>query len=277
MVAVGIGHRQELVPWIDACPPEIECLEVIAEHFADPKRWWRLRALAEKYPLAVHCLGLSLGTPGPLDRGSLALAAEVAAIAEPLWISDHIGFSRTSEIDLGHFNPVPPTMESVHLIADHAREVMEVCARPLLLENITTNLMMPGKLSETEFLNRLLEESGCGMLLDVTNLYVNSRNHGFDPRGWLHEIDSRHITQLHVVGYRFSDQRWHDMHDAPIQAELWHLIAEVMRYANPKAVIIERDGKFPPVDELESELRRLKTLAMGAPYTASEPTRANVA
>ena len=258
MLRVGVGHRLELAPWIDSCPPEVECLEIIAEHFADPKKRWRLRTLAGKYPVMLHSLGMSLGTPGPLDQDTLALLTDIVTDADPLWISEHIGFCRTEEVDLGHFNPVPPTPDSVHIMADHAREVAETCGRPLLLENITASLRIKGSLSETEFLNRLLEESGCGLLLDVTNLFVNSRNHGFDPHDWLRDIDPRHIVQLHVVGYTFRQGRWHDFHEEAIQDDLWQLICDVLEYAAPQAVIIERDGNYPTIDELESELRRIK-------------------
>ena len=258
MTKVGVGHRTELAPWIDSCPPEIECLEITAEHFAEPKRRHRLRSLAQKYPVMLHSLGLSLGTPGPLDARLLQQFADIAADADPLWLSEHIGFCRADEIDLGHFNPVPPSPDTVRIMADHAREVVETCNRPLILENITANLRVKGSLSETEFLNRLSEESGCGLLLDVTNLFVNSRNHGFDPYAWFRDVDPHRIVQLHVVGYTRADGRWHDFHQEPMQDELWRLMCAVLAYATPQAVIIERDANFPPIDELETELRRIK-------------------
>ena len=264
MTRTGVGHRQELLPWIDACPPEIDCLEIIAEHFTQPKSRERLRTLAKKYPLLVHSLGMSLGTPGPLDAERLARLAQVVADADPLWVSEHVGFCRTDEVELGHFNPVRPVPESVRIMADHAREMAEACGRPVLLENITTSLRIKGSLSETEFLNRLSEESGCGLLFDVTNLFVNSRNHGFDPRSWLRDIDPQRIVQLHVVGYSYADGRWHDTHEQAIQDDLWELVLDVLAYAPVQAVIIERDANYPPVDEIESELRRLKQAAHDA-------------
>ena len=260
MTRIGVSHRPELALWLDSRPPEITCLEIVAEHFADPKRFWRLRRLTETYPLMLHSLGLSLGTPGPLDRNLLARFVDIVAVAEPLWVSEHIGFCRTAEVDLGHFNPVPPTRDSIRIIADHARAIVEACGRPLILENITTNMLIPGDLSDTEFLNRLSEESGCGLLLDVTNLFVNARNHGFDPLSWLHDIDPDRVVQLHVVGYTQQRERWHDLHEEPIQDDLWRLIAAVLDHATPQGVIIERDGNFPPIDELEADLRRLAAM-----------------
>ncbi len=258
MTKVGVGHRIELAPWIDSGPPEIECLEITAEHFTEPKRRHRLRTLAQKYPVMLHSLGLSLGTPGPLDPAIVRQLADIAVDADPLWISDHIGFCRTDEVDLGHFNPVRPEPDTVRFMADHAREVAEACGRPMILENITADLQIHGSLSETEFLNRLSEESGCGLLLDVTNLFVNCRNRGIDPYAWFCDIDADRIVQLHVVGYTQANGRWHDFHERAIQDELWQLMCDVLAYAAPQAVIIERDGNFPAIDEIESELRRIK-------------------
>jgi uncharacterized protein (UPF0276 family) len=219
-------------------------------------------------------LGLSLGSPGPLDEHLLDLFAGVVKDANPLWISDHLSFTRTSEIEFGHFNPICPNRENVGLIADHVREVVETCGKPLLLENITTSLRVRGSLSETEFLNRVCEAADCGLLLDVTNLFVNSRNHDFDPYSWLHDIDSHRIAQLHVVGYEHSNARWHDTHREGIQSDLWELIHTTLEYASVQAAIIERDENFPKVDEFERELQLLKRAASIATNPRDSANRA---
>ena len=99
----------------------------------------------------------------------------------------------------------------------------------LILENVTSSLRIDGELTETEFLNQLCERAGCGLLLDVTNLFINAKNHGYDPRQWLREIDPSRIKQLHVVGYSLQAGRFHDHHSAPIQDDLMELIAEIQR------------------------------------------------
>jgi uncharacterized protein (UPF0276 family) len=146
---VGIGYRQDLWPWIDSHPHEIDCLEITAEHFFGPNTRVRLHSLANAYPLIIHGLGLSLGSPGPLDEHLLDLFAGVVKDANPLWISDHLSFTRTSEIEFGHFNPICPNRENVGLIADHVREVVETCGKPLLLENITTSLRVVATTTST--------------------------------------------------------------------------------------------------------------------------------
>lgn len=254
---VGIGYRRELANWIDSHPRQIGCLEITAEHFFDNGKE-QLCALRKSYPILVHGLGLSLATPGRLDPRYLARLAEVCKVAQAEWVSDHIAFTRTDEVDLGHLNPVAPTEAMLDLMVDHAREVMAHCERPLLLENIASHLKINGTMHETEFMNRLCERAGCGLLLDVTNLFVNSRNHGFDAMAWLHEIEPTYIVQLHVVGYSRSRARWEDLHAEPIQDEIYHLLDEVLAYARVRAVVIERDENFPPHGELIDELEKLE-------------------
>ena len=256
---IGLGYRRELSAWIDSKPRDVDCLEITAEHFFLGGEEHLVR-LAQKFPLFVHGLGLSLGTPGPLDPHRLEQFARVVRLANPGWISDHIAFTRTAEADLGHLNPVPPTREILNVIADHAREVSERCGKPMLLENITSHIQLTGDLSETDFLNQLCERADCGLLLDVTNLFINSRNHGFEALKWLHEIEPRRIKQLHIVGYSRAGERYTDSHAQPVQEELIELARAVVSYAPVQAIILERDEDFPATHELELEIAKLKRI-----------------
>lgn len=257
---VGLGYRREMAEWIRQRPRGVDCLEITAEHFFHGRDLAPLAALRRDFQLYVHGLGLSLGTPGPVDEGHLAQFARVVEAANPAWISEHIAFTRTAEADLGHLNPVPPTRESVRIIADHAREVAARCRKPILLENITSYLKLEGDLTETEFLNELCAQADCGLLLDVTNLYINSRNHGFDPLAWLREIEPRRIQQLHIVGYSRDGARYTDTHARPIQEELIALAAAVVAYAPVQSVVLERDEDIPAVGELEVEIAKLERI-----------------
>jgi uncharacterized protein (UPF0276 family) len=260
---IGVGYRQEMAGWISSRPRGVNCLEITADHFP-PGSEDHLRKLRTQFPLYVHGLSLSLGTPGPLDVERVNDFARVAEAADAAWISEHIAFTRTSEGDLGHLNPVPPSRASLAVIADHAREVSQRCAKPMLLENITSHLKLEGDLSETDFLNQLCERSGCGLLLDVTNLFINSRNHGFDPIAWLHELDPSKIRQLHIVGYSREGNRYTDAHARPIQNELIELASEVASYARVEAVILERDEDIPSVAELEVEIAKMERIGVRA-------------
>lgn len=256
---IGVGYRKPLAQWIQSRPPGIDCLEITAEHFFDGNADL-LPQLARDYHLFVHGLGLSLGTPGPLDQERLEKFAHVAALANAGWISEHVAFTRTAEVDLGHLNPVLPTRESLKIIAAHAREVSERCGKPIILENITSHIRLTGELSETDFLNELCREADCGLLLDVTNLFINSANHGFDPIQWLHELDPERIVQLHIVGYSMENGRYTDGHATEVQEELIDLARAVVNYAPVKAIILERDEDFPGPDVMGRELAKLKRI-----------------
>jgi len=259
---IGVGFRRPLERWIRSRPEEVGCLEITAEHFYDGGHRL-LHELADAYPLFLHGLGLSLGTPGTLDREQVERFAAIAAIAQPRWISEHIAFTRTAEVDLGHLNPLRPTRENLRVVAGHARELAARCQRPLILENITSHLRLEGEMTEPDFLNDLCGEAGCGLLLDVTNLYINSRNHRFDPLAWLHRLDPAHLVQLHLVGFSCTDDRYEDDHAQPIQEELFALTREVVRHAPVQAIVIERDGNFPAPAEIAGELRQLHAIDAG--------------
>lgn len=252
---VGVGFRRELAAWIATRP--VDCLEITAEHFYG-RNEDLLHRLSGDFSLFVHGLGLSLGTPGRLDEQRLSQFARVVEIARPDWISEHVAFTRTAEVDLGHLNPVLPDRKTARVIADHAREISERCGRPIILENITSHLRVEGELSETDFLNEVCELSGCGLLLDVTNLFINSRNHGFDPVAWFRELPADRITQLHLVGYSMDHGRYADGHANPVQQELLDLARLVTDYASVKAAILERDSHFPGDEEMEREVAKLR-------------------
>jgi uncharacterized protein len=262
---LGVGYRHQLASWLAQWPRNLSCVELTAEHFYDaPERLeafctWRGQSPSE-ISCYIHGLGLSLGTPGPLDQQRLSRFANVANACRADWVSEHVAFTRTSETDLGHLNPVPPTRECLKCMVEHALELSDRCRKPLLMENITSHIRLQGQLSETEFLNELCRGSGCGLLLDVTNLYVNSRNHGFDALQWLGELEPTCIQQLHIVGYSQRDQWFFDDHSKAIQPELLDLARAVIERAPVKAIILERDSAFPDDVEINAELAKLENL-----------------
>jgi uncharacterized protein (UPF0276 family) len=209
----------------------------------------------------VHGLGMSLGTPGELDQQRLENFATVADCVKADWVSEHVAFTRTAEADLGHLNPVAPTRSALKVMAEHARELTEYCGKPLLLENITSHVKIKGELSEPEFLNELWSQAGCGLLLDVTNLFVNSRNHNFDPLSWLNAIEPGSIRQLHIVGYSQRNGRYMDDHAKAVQPELLELAAAVLAYGSQvESIILERDEDFPTYEELAAEISKIEQL-----------------
>jgi uncharacterized protein (UPF0276 family) len=236
----------------------VDCLEITAEHFFDAPE--TAPASSDSLPVYVHGLGLSLGTPGGIEEEALSAFAAVVERARPKWVSDHVAYTRMGGFDLGHLNPLPKTREAVRVIADNARRVADRCRRPMLLENITSHLDPGGDMTEPDFLNAICRGGECSLLLDVTNLLINSRNLRFDPARWLDELDRERVLQLHVVGYGVENGRWVDHHSAPMQDDLLELIAEVLRRCPVESVILERDGRLSELNEITSELAKLRAL-----------------
>ncbi|HSI84922.1 MAG: DUF692 family multinuclear iron-containing protein [Candidatus Methylacidiphilales bacterium] len=261
VIHTGVGYRGALGSWIKTKPKDVTCLEITAEHFFDHNEH-RLAWLAREFELYVHGLGLSLGTPGPMDLETLRRFQRVAEIAKPQWVSEHIAFTRTAGMDLGHLNPVPPTRAMAEIVAAHARRVADACQRPIILENITSHVQLPGDMAEPDFLNEICEFGDCGLLLDVTNLFINSRNHCFDPIEWLNRINPDTIVQLHIVGYsKDAEGRLADDHAKAVQPEILELAQEVVNYAmGLRAIILERDMEIPEAREMDAEISALRRL-----------------
>jgi len=258
---VGLGFRGPLRACFRDPAAPIACAEVVAEHFFLPEaRAPRRPEVLGDLPLLSHSLDLSLGTPGPLDEAYLERIAAVASGLGAALVSDHLALTRTAEVELGHLNPVPPTRRNRSAIAAKIRAVQERCGLLFLLENVTTHLRVPAELGFADFYCGIAQEADCGLLLDVTNLYVNARNFGRDPYRALDALDLERVVQLHVVGFSEQEGRLFDTHVADIQPALFEFTEAVLERAPVRAVIVERDGHYPPRERLYEQLERLTQL-----------------
>lgn len=264
----GAGFRREISNWISSRPKQLQILEITAEHFFYGRGRKTLKKISGAYPVCVHGLSLSLGTEGPLIADHVAEFADVARACKPLWISEHIAKTRTHEFALGHLTPIPRTEESIAIVADHAIELSEACGGvPIILENITSHIPGDEPIPEPEFLNRICERANCGLLLDVTNLAVNSFNHKFDPYVWMNEIEAP-VRQMHVVGFSEHNGIAFDCHSQDLSSnkKLRNLIHFAIEHFKPEAVILERDENFPAEANLDSEMETLNEFAPAPAY-----------
>ena len=214
--------------------------------------------MAQSRPLILHGRGLSIGSPGPLDPRELERFAAMTAVADPLWVTVPLGFSRVTGTDLGMSVPIPLNESAVSTLATHARQVMAACGKRLLLKNITGHLQYKSSLPEPEVLNRLCTRAGCGVCLDLTSLYVQSRNQGSDPRRWLAAIEPAHVVQIAVGGCREHDDGWRATHDRSPCTDVLALAEHVCAAAPVQAAILERHADFPPACMLTRDLGRLQ-------------------
>lgn len=263
VLGVGLGYRAPHFTDLFRCRSEVDFLEITADHFlgAPPEVQAELKLLAEHFTLIPHGLDLSLGSAEGLNEPYAEAFAAMVAELRPPWCSEHIAFTRAGGVEIGHLVPLPFTHEAVKVLVRNVARVQPQLCAPLILENITYSLRLPGaEMSEGEFLRRVCECTNCGWLLDVTNLFVNSRNHGFDPRRWLDEAPLERVVQLHFVGTERHGGEWVDGHSTPMDSDLWALLEEVMTRAPVRGAILERDQHLPALAELLPELRTAREI-----------------
>lgn len=260
-LGVGLGLRDEVAPALVAHRDRIDFVEIIGEHFFAAGREARrqLAALAERFPVVVHTVGLSPGSVAPPDDDYLAALARLVRETGAAWFADHICYTRAGGVDVGHLAPLPRTEEALAALARNTAIARELVPAPMLLENIAYVVDPPGsEMDEAEFVSRAIEATGCGLLLDLTNLHANAVNHGYDPYEWLGRVPLDRVVQVHVTG-----GHWHrgvlvDSHSAATPGEVWRLLEYVAARAPVRGVLLERDERFPPIGELLDELDRAR-------------------
>ncbi len=207
-LGVGLGFREPFRSDLFLHRPEVDFLEITADHYIDapPEKEQELDLLAEHFTLIPHSINLSLGSAEGVDNEYLDKLAGLVRRLNPPWWSEHIAFTRAGGIDIGHLSQLPFTREAVKVLCRNIAQVRNRIEKPLILENITYVVNMPGgEMSESQFLNEVLQQTDCGLLLDVTNLHTNAVNHGYDPSIFLEQLPLERIVQLHFAG-----GHWHE-------------------------------------------------------------------
>lgn len=262
-LGVGLGYRRPFRSGLFEHRDAVEFLEITIEHFLDPDETTarELDLLRRHFPLIPHGLNLSLGTAEGLDPVTLDHYAELINTLAPPWWSEHIACTRAGGLEIGHLSPLPRTREAMAALVKNIAEARRRIPAPLLLENITWEVEVPGaEMSEEDFVAEVLDRSDCGLLLDITNLFANAANHGYDPRAWLDRIPADRVVQLHFVGGHWDGGRYVDSHGAPTPEPIWDLMDDVLARFPVKGVILERDEHLPPFAELRGELDRARAL-----------------
>jgi uncharacterized protein (UPF0276 family) len=264
----GIGLRAEHHAAVIGTRPDVGWLEVHSEnHFAAAGAPHSvLERLRADYPLSLHGVGLSLGGTDPLDREHLARLAEANARYEPALVSEHLCWGSAGGRHTNDLLPLPYTHEALRHLVDRIGEVQEALARPLLIENVSSYLeFRDSELTEWEFLARLARESGCGILLDVNNVYVSARNHGFDAHDYLAAIPRESVREIHLAGHssRVLEGRelLVDTHDARVSAGVWQLYSAAVSRFGRVPTLIEWDTDLPELGVLVAEAHEADRIA----------------
>ncbi|QNH06804.1 DUF692 domain-containing protein [Pseudomonas sp. B11D7D] len=263
----GLGLRSTYYQAILEQQPAIDWFEIVSENYlvAGGKALYFLDAIGEQYPLVMHGVSLSIGGPHELDRDYLRQLKHLAARVQPAWISDHLCWSQGNAHQLHDLLPLPYTEESLQHVAARVRQVQDVIERPLVLENVSSYLRCADdQFSEWQFLAALSELSGCELLLDVNNVYVSARNHGFDAWAFISSLPKQRIRQLHLAGHSDYGSYLIDTHDQPVSDPVWQLYQRTLQHLGPVSTLLERDDNFPDLDVLLDELNTARRFAAQA-------------
>lgn len=270
----GIGLRATHHQAIFAHRPAVGFLEIHAENYMTDLARRTALAAREIWPISVHGVGLSLGGAEPLDRDHLDRLARLVAETEPFLVSEHVAWCRQGGIYLNDLLPLPYTEEALDILVDHVDQVQEYLGRQILMENPSTYLRyVHSTLAEGTFLAELARRTGCGLLLDINNLYVNQRNHGIDPRQTLAALDPGTVREIHLAGHRVVREGEAtiliDDHGSHVDEAVWQLYEIALQKFSAPA-LVEWDSQIPDLDVLVAEAsladrRRDKALA-AAPH-----------
>lgn len=252
----GLGLRTDhYADFIDRDVP-VDFVEVISENFMiDGGRPLRiLEQVRTKHPVALHGVSMSIGSAHGIDDSYLSRLKLLANRIEPLWLSDHLCWTRSSAHNSHDLLPLPLTHEALNVVCNNIDHVQEKLGRAMLFENPSSYLTFPeDEMTEWDFLTEMVGRTGCFLLLDINNIYVSAHNHGFSADQYLAGIPLEKVRQIHLAGHT-PGPIIIDTHDRPVAEGVWDLYRSACRKLGPVATMIERDGNIPPLPELLDEL-----------------------
>jgi uncharacterized protein (UPF0276 family) len=269
----GIGlracHHLDVLNGLPEGSPQIAWFEAHTEnYFADGGAHVEaLSAIRERYPLSLHGVGLSLGSSDPIDLQHLKLVRRALQRFEPALVSEHLSWGSVDGRFANDLLPLPYTEEALRTVSEHVAQVQDFLGRQILLENVSSYLQFScSHLTEWEFVAAVAAESGCGILLDLNNIYVAARNHGFDPQHYLRAIDPKRVKELHLAGHSRQNiggrELLIDTHGSPVCAEVWDLYRNALELFGARPTLIEWDTDIPALEVLLNEAGKAQAIAV---------------
>jgi uncharacterized protein (UPF0276 family) len=259
IVGVGLGlrsrHVGEILAGAATCVP---WFEVLADNYAfvEGPPLEQLGQIRQRYPVVFHGVGMSLGGADALDDDYLGRIADLARRFEPVWISEHLAWTSLGGRHFHELLPLPYNEESVVHVGRRIRSVQDRLGHRILVENAASYLSFRSStLSEVEFVNAVLVEADCDLLLDVNNLYVNAFNHGFDPESYLRALPRERVRQMHLAGHDDRGRYLIDAHGSPVCEPVWALYEQAVSLFPDAPTCIEWDRDIPPLEALLVEVK----------------------
>ncbi len=259
VLGVGLGYRHVLHKQIQNARGQIDFLEAITDHFiyeSAEEKIAGLREASQDMPIVPHSLSLSVGTAEPVNADYLARTAAFVQTIDAPWWSDHLCMTQVEHVDIGSLTPLWFTDEVVENTVANACTIKAAApGKQFLLENITYYLpMAESTMTESAFIRRVVEQADCGLLLDVNNVYINSRNLGYDPYQFLDDLPLERVVQIHIAGFEEGEHLVVDTHDHAVCDEVWKILEYVCRRSPVRGISLERDSNYPQFSEVLEEL-----------------------
>ncbi len=265
-LGLGVGLRNKHSHYLMHNPPQVDWFEIISENYIDDFGFSRhvLNHVRAQVPVVMHGVSLSIGSTDPLNIDYLAKLKQLALEIEPKWISDHLCWTGVQGVNTHDLLPVLLTEESLKHIARRVQQVQDYLGRQLVLENPSSYLeYKASEIYEWEFLSELATTTGCGLLLDVNNVFVSAHNHGFDAENYIRSLPHSHIVQMHIAGPTDYGQLLVDTHDHPVPHKVWQLYKLAHELTGGVSTLLEWDANIPEYPELVEELFKAKRVLKG--------------
>jgi len=265
-LGLGVGLRSVHFGHILEHWPDVDWFEIISENFIDSQGRPRhvLRRVAERYPVVMHGVSMSIGSTDPLNIEYLRKLKTLAAETNARWISDHVCWTGVSGRNTHDLLPLPYNEETLRHVSSRVKKVQEILERPLVLEDPSSYVTFAAStMNEWEFLAALVAEIGCGLLLDVNNVYVSAVNHDFDPETYIRGLPHDSIVQIHLAGHTNMGDYCIDTHDGRVIDPVWRLYRLAMQLTGGVSTLLEWDAKIPSFPELHAEVLKAKSHISG--------------
>jgi uncharacterized protein (UPF0276 family) len=271
-LGIGLGLRTAHYGHLLEHWPDVAWFEIISENYMQTagRPLYFLDQIAERYPIVMHGVSMSIGSTDDLDMTYLAELKTLRDRTRARWVSDHLCWTGVAGRNTHDLLPMPYTEEALRHTAARVRQVQDFLGAPLLLENPSSYVEFAGStMSEWEFLKRLADEANCGLLLDVNNIYVSAFNHGFDPADYLAGLPFDRVAQMHVAGHTHVGTHIVDTHIGPVIEPVWDLARDAYHRGPGTSLLLEWDAEIPAFDEVHREA--LKATAFIAPHEGRPP------
>ena len=260
-LGLGVGLRTAHFAHVLEHFPAVDWFEIISENFIDSQGRPRyvLDQIAERYPVVMHGVSLSIGSTDPLDFDYLARLKRLADAIGPRWISDHLCWTGVLGLNAHDLLPLPLNEETLAHVVARVRTVQDFLERPLVLENPSSYVTFAAStISEWEFLRRMADEADCGLLLDVNNVYVSSVNHDFDPVEYIERLPHERIVQCHLAGHANCETHLIDTHDNHVIDPVWRLYRRAHALTGGIATLLEWDAGIPEFPVVHAEVLKAR-------------------